>query len=395
VLALVVATDRPEIAGPLLGVIGVLVAFNYLALRNWPAVVQDLRIAEKPHYPLLDAVLALLVLAYVGIGTPMVLYLIASTLIAGLVYPALITLCLGLLLVAGYALQLVQGVGLVPGRPDFHTTVTLPALIVLAGVAGGATRRVLSAQERSGRELARLRGDVAVREERLRMARDLHDTVTKNLHGVRLISHCLVEDLDRGDVPAAREAAGAIHRTAAELTTHARRAIHDLRDPLSAEPFDDAVRAVAGRAVEGHDLRVQVVDRRTSGDPAPTLPVRQEVLALVSEAVHNTVKHADADQVDVTLAQVGGELEVTISDDGRGFPAGPETSVAPRRAGHFGLLGMRERAERVDGRVSLRSAPGAGTTVQVRVPVAGGSALSGSAPSGPVTGELEILVGRI
>jgi len=99
---------------------------------------------------------------------------------------------------------------------------------------------------------------------------------------------------------------------------------------------------------------------------ARTLPpvVEDNLLRICQEAVTNAVKHAAAKQTDVHLTFAVNEVKLRIQDDGCGFnPEGPETS----KAGHFGLVGMRERVKSLDGSLSVNSQPGKGTEVIVKI----------------------------
>jgi signal transduction histidine kinase len=83
------------------------------------------------------------------------------------------------------------------------------------------------------------------------------------------------------------------------------------------------------------------------------------------ESLTNIAKHAQATQVEVTLEREGGSVVLTVRDNGRGFEAG-----GARKPGSFGLVGLRERAYLLGGEVTVRSAPGEGTTVEFTLPAA-------------------------
>lgn len=344
-------------AGPLVGVLLLMMALNYLALRYWTLL-------ERRRHPLvlvLDQFAALVALGVAGPGTPMVLYLIAGGVLAGLTYRARPVLLVGLGSTLVYGVLLVFRAGYVPGGNDFHTTITLPALVLAAGPAGVAMRRLLDEQERTATQLWRLRRTAAVREERLRVARELHDSLTKNLHGVWLLSRTLQGSLDRGDLASAREAAGVIGQTAEGLAGQSRVVIQELRENPT-HNLVEALRERATVATAGHRLSVQVHDERPAPRPGPDAAGRNTMLAVTSEALHNVVKHAQARRVTLTLAAAGTEVVLQITDDGRGF------DVSAGHPGHYGLLGMNERASRSGGRLRVLSAPGSGTTVRLALP---------------------------
>jgi signal transduction histidine kinase len=94
--------------------------------------------------------------------------------------------------------------------------------------------------------------------------------------------------------------------------------------------------------------------------------VEQHLLRIAQEAVTNVVKHAGASKITIKLHLEARKLRLRISDNGRGFEQGDAFSSL---GGHFGLIGMRERAERVGGELRLDSHPGEGTQVEVMVPL--------------------------
>jgi signal transduction histidine kinase len=90
---------------------------------------------------------------------------------------------------------------------------------------------------------------------------------------------------------------------------------------------------------------------------------RTDIYRIVQEALTNCAKHAHAHRISVSLLEQNGHIELTVSDDGGGF-------AQERRArGGLGLVGMEERARELGGVISVRSAPGQGTTIQVRIPL--------------------------
>jgi signal transduction histidine kinase len=102
--------------------------------------------------------------------------------------------------------------------------------------------------------------------------------------------------------------------------------------------------------------------------PGAKLPqeMEQHLLRIAQEAVTNALKHAGASRIGVKLHLEGRQIHLRISDNGRGFD---QQDVFSSRAGHFGVIGMRERAERLGGDLRLTSNPGEGTEVEVTVPL--------------------------
>jgi signal transduction histidine kinase len=107
------------------------------------------------------------------------------------------------------------------------------------------------------------------------------------------------------------------------------------------------------------------VQAAAPGDPLPE-EMEQHLLRIAQEAVTNVVKHAGATSIGIQLYAEARRLYLRIKDNGRGFM--PDSAFSAL-AGHFGVLGMRERAERLGGELRLASEPGHGTEVEVKVPL--------------------------
>src|SRR5450432_1365649 len=145
--------------------------------------------------------------------------------------------------------------------------------------------------------------------------------------------------------------------------SEARRAISDLRsDDLEGPELAAALPEIANRVAAAVETHIAV-----TGSPRKLNPVTERnLLRIFQEALTNAVKHAHATAVDVELRFEPHNIELRVRDDGRGFD--PQ-SLNPAGGGHYGLIGMRERAERIGGRLTLSSGPGKGTELLVEVPV--------------------------
>jgi signal transduction histidine kinase/ligand-binding sensor domain-containing protein len=203
-----------------------------------------------------------------------------------------------------------------------------------------------------------------VLEERARLAREVHDTLAQGFVGIASQLD-VVEMSMPPDAGAARGALELARRMARHSLTEARRSVMDLR-AAALEDQDLAVALESGvrlwAANSGIDVKVEA-----SGE-AGALPeeVAHHVFRIAQEAVANAVNHADPNQITLTLRINSRQLNLQIVDDGCGFE--PE-DVFTSRNGNFGLIGMRERAERLDGHLRLESHPSNGTCVDVTVPL--------------------------
>ena len=204
--------------------------------------------------------------------------------------------------------------------------------------------------------------ELSVLDERNRLARDLHDAMTQTLFSLRLTLETAASTIGADPAGAARHVADAsalVEATFRELRT----LVFELRPPsLEADGLAETVRKhldIVGRA---HGLAVRVT---TVGDRRPPAGVEAAIYRIVQEAVTNVVRHARATTIEVRLSVDDRLARVQISDDGIGFDPGARSI----RTRHLGLTSMRERAQAAGGTCTVESAPGAGTTVLVEVPV--------------------------
>lgn len=202
----------------------------------------------------------------------------------------------------------------------------------------------------------------AAASERARLARELHDSVSKTLRGVSFAALALPASL-RGGTGLAEQLAGVVAAGAETASQEARELIAGLRLDDPTEPFGHAVERISREwsALTGNRVRVVV----EAVEPAPA--VRYELGRILYEALRNVQRHAGAARVTVRLSAAGGAVRLTVRDDGAGFvPPGDPATL--RSGGHFGLLGMAERARSAGGELMVRSAPGDGTTIEAAVP---------------------------
>ena len=234
-----------------------------------------------------------------------------------------------------------------------------------------ATLAALASQAAIAIEADRLQvelRDRAVRGERERIARELHDGLAQVLGYVNTKSQAIDELLAAGRLAEARAQLGELSAAARSLYVDVREAILGLRGPAaSGGGLAAALRVYARRFAEASKLavRVEATDAATGLviDPA----VEYEAYRIVREALTNVRKHAAAQRVVIRLDVSEGWLVVEVEDDGRGFdPAGAGApGEGPAR---LGLATIRERAASAGGRVEWRSGVG-GTVVRLSIPV--------------------------
>jgi signal transduction histidine kinase len=213
-------------------------------------------------------------------------------------------------------------------------------------------------------ESARLRRQAeqtAVMEERARLARDLHDSVTQLLYSVNLFATVGREAYRQNDLIQVNNCLAELAEIAQQALKEMRLLVYELRP--SALEHDGLVGALQQRleAVEG---RAGVKTHLTADDMLDLPgPVEAGLYHIAQEALNNALKHARASTITVQLRMENDRLELKVADNGVGF----ELETVNGRGG-LGLVSMRERTDQLGGSLSVLSRPGQGTTVQVILP---------------------------
>lgn len=230
----------------------------------------------------------------------------------------------------------------------------LAALMVMA--LGWVAYRI-----RLGQIRARFSG---VLQERARIAREIHDTLAQAFVGISSQIDVVGMKLPENAVDA-RKSLDLAQRMARHSLTEARRSVLDLRTAaLDDQDLSAALQSGAAMWAEGSGVDVHV---EVKGDTVAVPPdVSHQVLRIAQEAFNNVLKHSGASRVAMSLGVRDRQLELQVVDNGRGFEP---KEVFSSSNGHFGLMGMRERAERVNGELHLESRPGQGTEVHIVVPL--------------------------
>ncbi|GGU29137.1 sensor histidine kinase [Nocardioides albus] len=201
-----------------------------------------------------------------------------------------------------------------------------------------------------------------VRDERERLAREIHDTIAQSLAGVVAQLQAAEGSADAGDAGDVRRRVARATEMARTALVEARRSVQDLSPTeLTDAGLLDALSRLIESWNDDHDVEASfvVVGEAT----ALHSEVEATLLRIAQEALANVAKHAEASRVGVTLTFDESEVILDVRDDGCGFdPTGP------RRDSAFGLGVMRTRAQRLAGTFTLESAPGAGTALSARIP---------------------------
>jgi signal transduction histidine kinase len=202
---------------------------------------------------------------------------------------------------------------------------------------------------------------LAVAEERNRLARDLHDSVTQALYGVTLFAEAAARSLAADEIDRAVSQLRELQETARQALQEMRLLLFELRSPVLEQEGLAAALQARLAAVEGRVGLATSLTVEGDGRLPPTVEVELDRITQV--ALNNALKHAHAHRITVHLHQDERSVALEITDDGVGFDPG-----AARTGGGLGLRGMAERAARIGGRLAVESRPGEGTRVAVEVP---------------------------
>ncbi|MDQ0774818.1 signal transduction histidine kinase [Streptomyces aurantiacus] len=368
-----------------LGVMG-----SYAMLRDWDRFAP--RLLAHPTLMAVDLVFGAILLLTASPASPLAYAAVCTPLLAGLLYGwrgsgVFTGLQLVVLLTVFRAWEQRPGTGV--------STLLIAGFCVAAGIIGVTLRNLMfhfgTASQALAEANSRLAVAEAVESERARLAREMHDSVAKTLHGLALSAEALAVAADHDTDPRALKSqasavAGAARRAAAE----SRELLTDLRahTALSSPPTDpptdlttDLVSELAARVADfGSRTGLTATFAHEGAAATLVLPPGspRQLLAIVAEALENAHRHAHATRVDVTLDASDSRLRLTVQDDGTGTPVSLndlddldafEDVQALTKTGHFGLLGMLERAASVGAALQLHGAKVEGTKVTVTLPL--------------------------
>ncbi|MGW0968991.1 sensor histidine kinase [Streptomyces sp. NPDC002516] len=356
------------LAAAVLGVMG-----SYAMLRDWDRFGP--RLLAHPTLMGLDLSFGAVLLLTASPASPLAYATVCTPLLSGLLYGwrgagVFTGFQLVVLLTVFRAWEQRPGAG--------SNTLLIAGFCVGAGIIGVTLRNLLFRFGTAGQALAEATSRLAVAEavesERARLAREMHDSVAKTLYGLALAAEALAASADDGDPRALKRQAVVVADAARVAAAESRTLLSDLRrhtdltDPdidlrpeLDAMAADFAARTGVATAVRRH------------GGAHPVLPstAARHVLAIVAEALENAHRHAEARTVSIELDLSHSRFTLLVRDDGTGLPvpATPATLAAWTRSGHFGLLGMTERAACAGGLIALDRSPAGGTEVRLTLPL--------------------------
>ena len=242
-------------------------------------------------------------------------------------------------------------------KPYFYQTywfyaICLVALIMLAWLL--FRLRVRGMQKQFGAVLA----------ERTRIAREIHDNLAQEMSGISVQLEVVARKMPPG-ADAAMTYLDRARRQVRHGIAEARRYVWELRSPtLENNDLPTALAETARRLTNETPIQAQVEVNGTFRPLAHT--VEDNLLRIGQEAINNAVKHAQAQRIFVNLVFDARRVQLIVRDDGSGFD---NQTARNEKAGHFGLIGMRERAEKIGGTLSIQSTNGSGTEIVADVPI--------------------------
>lgn len=201
--------------------------------------------------------------------------------------------------------------------------------------------------------------DLSIANERQRMARELHDTLSQGLTGIILQLEAIEAHLTNNRIEKAISIVSNAMLQARSTLADARNAIDDLRG-AQPENLESALRNEVSRFQNATDI---MCDLELKAIPVLKEHIMEIVVRNVAEGLTNIGRHAQAQKVKVSVSTEADVLVVTVQDDGQGFdPVGIPS-------GHYGLLGIRERIRLLGGKLDIWSKPGEGTRMEMRIPI--------------------------
>ncbi len=336
---------------------------SYVPLRHWDRIAPSL--LRHPAYLAGEILLSTLILGATGARSSFFYFTVGTAALAGIIYGRRGAIPFCLLLVSMYELVALEGVHPVHNA---QTVVFLPLLYPAAIIAGIAARELVQRGAMAEALLAFRTGEIAVQNERLRVAREMHDSLAKTVEGLSMMASALPARCERDPVSAA-ELARQLSADARQAAVEARALMTDLRP--TADPDLPLTRLIGTRVDDfaersGVMARFVCPDGTTEADGPPP-EAHHEILRILGEALRNAERHGRARNVTVALEADDAAWSLSIADDGSGLREPPDLEHL-QAAGHFGIAGMDERARSIGGVLEITPNPAGGTIVAVTVP---------------------------
>jgi signal transduction histidine kinase len=339
---------------------------SYLPLRYWNRIAGSL--ARHPAYLAVEVLLATLILAAAGARSPFFYFTLGTAALAGVIYGRRGAVPFSALLMAAYELVALEGLPTLHPLHDVQSVVFAPLLYPAAVVAGIAARELIERGVQTEVLLRDRTEALGAERERLRVARELHDSLAKTVEGLALSASMLPARCERNPGVAVR-VARELAEDARQAALEARALMSDLRPSAVLDlPLAEALRRRAESFAERSGVPVRFLAAAgTVLDPPPQ--TKHELLRIMGEALANAFRHGGASEITVSLDGGPGGMRLAVADNGHGLPH-PVDVEQLKTTGHFGVAGMHERARAIGGALDVAPADGGGTVVSVHLPAA-------------------------
>ncbi|MCT1607245.1 histidine kinase [Nesterenkonia massiliensis] len=322
-------------------------------LLSWDRLSGFVR--RHPSVVAIDILVALMIFGSTSAPHVYMGYLGSTAVLIGLFFPTVGQIALTLLLSCGYLSVAMaysfQESSLAPTPAAAAASLVLFACLTYVG---RVMQRLQAQVDLSLQAAKKSAAEAAQGDERARVARELHDSLVKSLEGISLQAVAMKM---RGEAP---DSAAAISAAAKQAVQESRELLSDLRE-AAVPPLCSALERTVEELQALYPVCITL-----EVEKLPDLPVhlRHATHKIVEEALSNAAQHSGSGAVTCRISRVGGKLHAEVQDYGSGLPR-----HAQRQNGHFGLTGMRERAEEAGGRLTISSKEGRGTTVVFSVPL--------------------------
>lgn len=363
-LITVLFMSRKQHTGVVAVTVLVAALMTYVPLRRWDQIARS--VGRHPLYLTLEVLFAGAMLAIAGANGVFFYYTLATAALAGAIYGRRGVLPFSILLIGIYEVVALEGLPSLHPLHGVQNLAWIPALYPLAIGAGVAAQELIMRGAQTEILLRERTETLSAEQERLRVARELHDSLAKTVEGLAMTASILPKRCER-DPAGAAKLARTLSDDARQAALEARALMSGLRPAGTAElPLPEALRKRAEGLAERFGVKVDC--NIPVGTPNLPAAHTHELLRILAEAFANAVSHGRATGIAVRLHHDDAGVRMTVADNGSGMrrPADPATLQA---AGHYGVAGMHERARTLGGRLTISSKAGQGTTVDVSIPL--------------------------
>ncbi|MDF2881413.1 MAG: signal transduction histidine kinase [Clostridiaceae bacterium] len=199
--------------------------------------------------------------------------------------------------------------------------------------------------------------------ERQRMARDLHDTLSQGIAGIVMQLEAINANLNNNNAKRAQEIVQKSMEHARKTLSDSRLVIDDLR--FEANNDMDFAKAIENEIAEFRAVTSTSISADIRIESQIPLKILKHILYIVREALNNIAKHAKAKKAVVEIIEAHNEININIKDDGIGF----DVKLLDKLFGHYGMLGMTERVKAIQGKIKIESKRKSGTNINITIPI--------------------------